>query len=216
MSEPNNPLPPGTEDLDEPDVNALHAAFYREKKEPTEGKEPVPRWMAAGFILLIAWGGWYLGRYDGLFDTQRSDMQPIAGAVVASDAPADPAGAGGVDLQRGGELYAGRCAACHQATGLGLPGLAPPIDGTQWATGDPDRMVKIVLHGLAGPITVKGVEWNSAMPPWGPSMTDDEISAVISYVRTSWSNDASHVTTADVTRVRDASDRSTPWTVEEL
>ncbi len=200
-------------DLNEPDLEVLHRAVLREKPEPFEGQEPVPLWMKAAFILLIAWGGWYLGRYDAEFDPQRADMQPLAGAVAAA-----PEGGGGDEglIARGRAVFGARCSACHQATGQGLTGLAPPLAGSEWVTGEPEVAVRIVLHGLTGSVTVAGTEWNGVMPAWGGSMTDDEIGAVLSYVRTSWGNDASVVQPELVKQVRDSEKRSKPWTAPEL
>jgi len=200
-------------DRNEPDLEVLHRAVLREKPEPFEGQEPVPWWMKAAFVLLIAWGGWYLGRYDAKFDPQRADMQPLAGAVAAT-----PELGGGDDalIARGRVLYGGRCAACHQATGQGLTGVAPPLAGSEWVTGDPEVTARIVLHGLTGPVTVAGTEWNGVMPAWGATMTDDELGAVLSYVRTSWDNSASVVQPDLVRQVRDSEERSTPWTAQEL
>lgn len=205
-------------DLDEPDIDALHRAVLREQKEPIEGREPVPIWMRAVFVVLIAWGGWYLGRYDAGFDAQRADMQPLA-TEAQSSSPSEPATAGGdaAMIARGAELFGGRCAACHQATGKGLPGVAPPLDGSEWVTGDPARTTRVILHGLTGPIEVAGQPWNGAMPAWGATMTDAEVAAVISYIRTTWSNEAGVVSPEEVKHVRDAhADRSSPWTAQEL
>lgn len=200
-----------SEELDEPDLAELHRAVLRERAEPIEGREPVPVWMGLAFGLLIAWGGWYLGRHDAAFDPLRSDLEPLLAAGPVSAAPPSAE----ADA-RGAALYAGRCVACHQADGRGLAHVAPPLDGSEWVTGDPVRLTRVVLHGLTGPIEVAGQPWSGAMPAWGASMTDEEIAAVLTHLRASWSNAAPPVSADEVRAVRQADARSAPWTAAEL
>ncbi len=196
---------------DDLDVAEIHEAVLRERQEPFEGREPVPVWMGLAFVLLIAWGGWYLGRYDARFDTTRADMQPLTAAATLDETRE------GDDLTALGEtLYQGRCSACHQANGKGLQGLAPPLDGSEWVTGDPKTATRIVLHGLTGPIEVAGQTWNGAMPAWGTSMSDEEIAAVLTFARSAWSNDAGAISPDEVGETRESDDRSSPWTAAEL
>ncbi len=117
----------------------------------------------------------------------------------------------------GAALYAATCKACHQASGLGLPGQFPPLAGSEWVTGSEERLVRIILHGILGEIEVEGETFNGAMPTWGPTFKDEDVAAVATYVRTTWGNKASPITTATVTRVRlKYSARTTPWTAAEL
>jgi uncharacterized protein len=120
-------------------------------------------------------------------------------------------------LTRGEAVYARTCAACHQSTGTGVDAAFPPLDGSKTATGDPAIPIRIVLHGLTGPVEVPGKPAvNSLMPPVA-GLNDAEIADVLSYVRHSWSNDAAPVPTDDVTKVRTATkDRQAPWTMKEL
>jgi mono/diheme cytochrome c family protein len=124
--------------------------------------------------------------------------------------PAAPDPAAAVD---GAALYAARCAACHQASGAGVPGAFPPLAGSEWVAGDAARLVAIVLHGLTGPITVMGAAYNGAMPAFGAQLTDGEIAAVLSHVRKQWGGaDAAAVEVAAASRVRAATqDRSRPF-----
>ena len=93
------------------------------------------------------------------------------------------------------------CATCHQATGLGLPGAFPPLAGSEWLLGNPEVPVRIAIAGMSGPITVKGVAYNSAMPP-PPGLTDDQIAEAVTYARTNFGNKASAVDAAFVKQVR--------------
>ena len=80
-------------------------------------------------------------------------------------------------VARGAIIYAANCAACHQATGKGVPGSFPPLDGSKIVNGPKEGQIAIVLHGKPG----------TAMPPW-TQLSDIDIAAVITYTRNSWSN----------------------------
>lgn len=86
------------------------------------------------------------------------------------------------------------CAACHQPTGLGLPGVFPPLAGSEWVNGPAENLIRIQLRGLQGPITVKGVEYGNVPMAPNSTMTDDQIAEVLTYVRNAWGNKASAVT----------------------
>lgn len=117
----------------------------------------------------------------------------------------------------GQKIYMVRCASCHQMQGTGVPGVFPPLTGTEWVTGDPGRLVRVILHGLTGPIEVSGVKYSGAMPPWGTFLTDEEVAAVATYVRANFGNEASEISEAQVTKVREThKDRKQPWTAAEL
>jgi mono/diheme cytochrome c family protein len=116
----------------------------------------------------------------------------------------------------GAEVYA-TCAACHMANGQGLVGAFPPLAGSDWVTGRADVPIALVLHGMQGPVPVKGVTYNAIMTPWGELFTDEEIANVVTYIRTNWGNAASAVTAADVAKVRAATKgRRAPFTAEEV
>jgi mono/diheme cytochrome c family protein len=114
-------------------------------------------------------------------------------------------------------VYSTTCAACHQATGEGVEGTYPPLAGSEWANGDDAKVVRIVLHGLTGPVEVAGETYSGMMPPWGGVLKDPELAAVLTYVRSAWGNKAAPVTVAKVAAIRAAtSARTTPWTAAEL
>lgn len=117
----------------------------------------------------------------------------------------------------GKKIYESRCMSCHQTNGQGISGVFPPLDGTDWVVGDKGRVVRIVLHGMMGEATIQGKVYSGAMPPWGTFLDDAEVAAVVTYIRSSWSNEASAVTAKEVAQVRAATkDRKTPWTEAEL
>ena len=107
---------------------------------------------------------------------------------------------------KGHEIYGrdGFCGTCHQEDGNGLPAAHfPPLAGSEWVTGKPETLIKITLHGLQGPITVKGKKYPGTAPmmPF-KHLSDDELSAVLTYVRNSFGNKASVVSASEVKAVR--------------
>ncbi len=110
----------------------------------------------------------------------------------------------------GEEVYRrdGHCITCHQPDGKGLPAAGfPPLHQTKWSTGNEDRLIKLTLNGLWGPIKVKGKDYPGYVPmtPFGGMLTDKEIASVLTYVRNSFGNKASVITTDKVRAVRNAS-----------
>jgi len=117
---------------------------------------------------------------------------------------------------RGIEVYSRTCVACHGPDGKGVAGAFPPLDGVDWVTGDPSKAIRIILHGLQGPIEVAGQRYENVMPPH-TDLKDQEIADVLTYVRQTWSNDAAAVSPAQVKELRDAfAGRTAFWTAEEL
>lgn len=114
------------------------------------------------------------------------------------------------------------CATCHQPNGAGLAAIYPPLDGSPWATGNEERLIKLVLNGLWGPLEIKGTTYDPAkgIPPmtaFGSILKDEEVAAVLTYVRNSWGNKAAPILPATVEKVREATkDRSTFWKPDEL
>jgi mono/diheme cytochrome c family protein len=117
----------------------------------------------------------------------------------------------------GKQVYATTCAACHQATGLGVEGTYPPLAGSEWVTGDEGKLVRIVLHGLTGPVEVAGETYAGAMPPWAGVLKDADIAAVTTYLRSTWGNKAAPITESTVASIRSSTKaRTAPWTAAEL
>jgi mono/diheme cytochrome c family protein len=112
----------------------------------------------------------------------------VAGAAAAVD---------------GKQLFGGKCAACHQATGLGVAGVFPPLAGSEWVIGDEKVLVNILLHGVNGEMQVKGNTYKGAMPGW-KSMNDSELAAVMSYIRSEWGNQAAAIKPDTVKAQREA------------
>ncbi len=117
----------------------------------------------------------------------------------------------------GSKIFATTCVVCHQVDGAGKEGLFPPLAGSEWVMGDEAKMLRIVLHGLTGPVEVAGETFSGAMPGWGGVLKDAEIAAVATYVRGAWGNKGAPIAAAKVTAIRAATKaRTTPFTVAEL
>lgn len=121
----------------------------------------------------------------------------------------------------GQEVYfrEGHCVTCHQANGQGLDPAFPSIASSSWVTGDKDRLIKIAMYGLMGPIKVGGKEYNGQVPmtPFAGMLKDDEIANVLTFVRNHFGNQAAPVTPADVKAVRDANPgRMMLYTTDEI
>lgn len=107
-------------------------------------------------------------------------------------------------MARGKKVYDVYCATCHQADGGGVPGLNPPLEKTPHVTGNKTTLIRIILKGLNTHEEINGETYNNIMPPHS-HLTDLQISDVLTYIRNSFGNKTTAVTTAEVKRVRSAS-----------
>jgi mono/diheme cytochrome c family protein len=114
-----------------------------------------------------------------------------------------------VSLEEGRAVYEKHCLACHQIDGSGVPGFYPPLSQTEWVTGDKDRLIEIVLLGLSGTIDVNGELYNQEMAS-SEFLSDEEISAVLTYIRTGFGNDGDEVTPQEVSSMRTKLRRNDP------
>lgn len=139
----------------------------------------------------------------------------LASGCRPSAPPASPdAAPAGVD---GAAVFLRVCAVCHQPNGAGVPGVFPPLAGSEiLAAPDPSRAVRIVLHGLQGPLTVGGKSYQGVMPAQGPLLNDAEIAAALTHARRSWGNRAPPVSADSVRAIRASTPRTTFWTWPEL
>jgi mono/diheme cytochrome c family protein len=193
-------------------IQQVHAILLREKPEPTEGYSPLPLLLLGFMSACILFSAIYLGRYSGGFDAMVYDERILPGMLEGAGAPVaqDP-------MVIGKRVFATNCVACHQATGLGLPGAYPSLVGSEWVLGPEERLIRILLHGVSGPITVKGATFNNAMPAFGPLLRDEQIAGVLTYIRSQWGNSAPAVSPDKLKAIRAATAGHTaPWAPEEL
>lgn len=172
----------------------------REYDDPDEAVRPLPRVFLLVVLGMFAWGVWYILQFESASDSAYGDRRTLA---ALADAPA-----GAVS---GAQLFTSKCAGCHQATGQGVAGVFPSLVGVDWVIGSEGRLVQILLHGIQGAIVVDGAEYNGLMPAWN-SLSDAELAALATYVRTTWGNAASAVSIETVVRERErTAARTTPW-----
>ncbi len=183
-------------------LEAIVAASWLDKTKGlpivTEaGKKPLDEWMKPAYETALA----HLNGHEvkekkeeivktGLQGTER-DLFNIGKAIYARD---------------------GFCNTCHQPDGKGLPASGfPPLTGNNWVLGSQERMIKIVLKGLYGPMEVQGKKYSGQVPmtPFGGMLKDEEVAAVVTYVRNSFGNKASAVSPAKVKQVRAATKSKT-------
>jgi len=124
--------------------------------------------------------------------------------------------------QRGEIIYnkEGYCVTCHMDDGQGLAASSfPPLAGSEWVTGDPTNLIKLTLKGIMGPMTVKGVRYEGYTPmtPYENLLSNQEIGDVLTYIRSSWGNDARAVPTDLVAGTRrSVADKKGFYRAEEL
>lgn len=178
----------------------------RENPDPVENSNPMP-WpmllLAAG---LMAFGIFYITQANVETPSAWGDGRSRAELTGAKK---EAGGGGKVD---GAAIYASLCVACHQATGLGLPGVFPPLADSEWVKGKDTTAAAILLHGINGALTVKGVVYKGAMPAFKDQLSDEQIAAVLSHVRSQWGNAAAEVKPETVAAVRtELKDRTGPF-----
>lgn len=178
-------------------MEAFVAASWLPKQQANQvfsiaKKNSFDDWMVKPFEIAVA-------HANGLNVVQRKETK-VSSTLTGKD----------LDLfVQGSKLYAkdGYCATCHQVNGKGLTSSGfPPLSNSKWVTGNEERLIKIVLKGLMGPMEINGIKYDGQVPmtPFGGLMNDQEIAAVLTYVRNSFGNKASVITPAQVKSVRTA------------
>ena len=211
-NDPSIPKPDDSEIVDN------HEALLHESDASRAGSEALSPKLMLFFMALAFVGAGYLVWNSGGFQSNVFNPARVAW---------DGAGSGGavavVDpMVLGKKVFTQTCQVCHQANGKGVPNQFPPLAGSEWVLasegwhGD-NHIVKIVLNGLQGVVTVEGAQYNNAMAPWGKVLKDEQIAAVLTYVRNEWGNKAPAITPEFVAKIREETkDRTDPWTQKEL
>ena len=134
----------------------------------------------------------------------------------APKAEAEPVVAAPAASGDGKAIYQAKCIACHGSTGGGVANVFPPLAESEWVNGPAENLIKIQIHGLTGPIEVKGVLYNSLMPG-NAAMSNEDIATVLTYVRSNMGNTAGPVSADEVAKIRDAAgENPTPITAKDL
>lgn len=174
------------------------------------GKKPIDRWMKHAY------------------ETAKTNLsgkssQPFADSEQPADsAPVHLSSAGKALWNQGAKIYRrdGHCVTCHQADGNGLPAAGfPPLSQTDWVNGSAERLIKLTLNGLHGPIEVRGKKYPGFVPmtQFRALLNDQEMAAVLTYVRNAFGNRSSAIRPAEVKTVRQATQSKAGfWTPQEL
>lgn len=220
---PDNNKPVESEEFREAELSSemnvakVHGSILRERAEPRDGYEPISLWLITLAFGLLFWGGMYLVSHSGGFQANVFNSNLVAwdgAGAAAGKGPPDP-------MVVGKRVFTQYCAVCHQTTGQGVAGQFPPLVDSEWVLsrewhGD-NHLVKVVLNGLQGPVTVKGAPYNNAMAPWGGVLKDEQISAVLTYIRNEWGNQAPPIPVEFVAKVREENAaRTEAWTQKDL
>ena len=186
--------------------------------EPSVGFAPVPIAIFLVIGILFYFGQLYLDHYGGGFNAKV--YQPYdSWDMVEKLQPKDD---NEKRFARGEKIFNDmHCVTCHQPTGIGIPGVNPPLAGSEWVLAEgPNRVIAIVELGLQGPVTVNGLQFNAAMPTLGRgNLSDEDVAAVATFIRTNIKrgNKASAVTPEQVKAVREQiKSRSAQWTSPEV
>jgi mono/diheme cytochrome c family protein len=190
--------------MNPPDISPQES---RENADPKEGARPIPVWVLVTAVLLVISCVYYIVRSDSAAASIYGDRRTLSD-LARKPKSAATAGA----TADGAAIFAARCAPCHQATGSGLPGVFPPLAGSNWVNGRDTTVIQILLHGIQGTLTVNGASYNGNMPTFGAQLSDAEIAAVLTHVRSHWGNKTGPISAAMVAAQRAASaGRSEPW-----
>ena len=150
------------------------------------------------------------GQMANRMQQMMSKFPPVKGEVPS------PSEASGSALN-GASLFVANCSSCHGADGSGIRGAFPPLNGSAVVQGDKETLTKILLHGLQGQVTVKGDQYNGTMPSFGGVLSDEEISSILTYVRSMPDNKSSNVSSEGVSSVRkETASHQQAWTPDEL
>lgn len=208
------------------DVTEVHAAIAREHADPRADVTPIPTWLSVVCAASLCWAGIYVGVFHGGFSPgvyNEYDSNPSAFFPLPQGASAGGAAGPAAELSMvafGEKVYKEVCQACHQPTGLGMPGQFPALAGSEWVDGseaNEKRLVAIILKGLKGPITVKGATYNNQMPGQGPQLNAKKVAAVVTYIRQAWGNKGGEISEAQAaSAIKEFADHGDQFTVEEL
>ncbi len=202
-------------------IQKVHAILLREKEEPSEGFSPMPLFLLGFISSMIFLVSVYVVHYRGDFDPLVYDHRFDAAAAAA--AASGPKVLTPEQMVAAGRRHYQTCVACHQANGAGVAGVYPPLAGSEWVTGSEERLIRVMLHGLNGPIQVMGNTYNGLMPAFGRvpgggyNWSNERIAQVTSFIRQEWGNAAGPITTEQVAEVlKTEAARNKAWTQDEL
>lgn len=205
-------------DASDDSIQKVHEKLLTEKSEPKEGYKTMPLFLLGLVSTMIFVTSVYVVHYRGGFSPMVYDerYQPKAGGPEVKELTPE-------QVIAAGKKHYATCITCHQANGQGVAGVYPPLAGSEWVTGNEERLIRVLLHGLSGPIEVKGNSYNSLMPAFGKvtgggyNWPDERVAQVLTYIRQEWGNQAAPISKEKVTEILNAEKaRAKAWTQTEL
>ncbi|MGH1539042.1 MAG: c-type cytochrome [Arenicella sp.] len=182
-----------------------------------ETPRPVPTWAWVLFLIVLGWAAGYISlAVSGKITMGNSGVDTIAIVDVTNTKPIAAESDTNNDTKSGAEsqgipndwvalgqqIYGNNCSSCHQANGMGLPNVFPPLKGNPAVLDDdPSLHIQAVLEGVSNK-TIEGVLYASPMPGFATTLSDEEIAAVVNHERSNWGNQAPLVTADDVKKMR--------------
>ena len=201
----------------------LHDSVRRENPlmPGGEGSVGVVVLVIASLILILG-GGQLFSTANGFSDSiyVNDNYQPAPRPSLGGEDVEAVQVAWIEDWMSDGKKVYNNCIACHQASGLGIPGQFPPLVGSEWVDGGTSRLGAIMLHGINGPFNVAGQTYNQLMPAWN-NLSDEKVAQVVTYIRREFGSlpedDDGVVTTEMIKAARELfSSQSGPYTEAQL
>jgi len=145
-----------------------------------------------------------------------TELRPEAVTAPPAVGDAELTDAERARVAAGARVFGSFCAACHQPNGAGMAGLAPPLRRSEWVSGAPERLIRIALHGLRGPLSADGVSFDGEMPGQA-HLGDEDLAAALSFLRRSFGHQSPLIAPPDVAAERAKwAARTGPWSPDEL
>jgi mono/diheme cytochrome c family protein len=228
MSQKDDPVSPRSKEQTRlgTGTSALSAPVAADESEPTAERRPISVLLIGLLIALLYWGDMYVMEHGADVSGKAGSFPPVVYDPFRSYAEverANPRSPIDEMLARGRRNFEMMCAPCHQPTGSGNPATGiPPLAGSEWVlTEGPGRMIRIIMDSVTGEIEVKGQKFNNPqMPPWRDLLNDEDLAALVSYVRFNkeWGNNAPVVKPEKVKEIRAATGphAGRQWTAPEL
>lgn len=194
------------------DIYDIHQAALRERPLPEEGTETGPWWLYAIILATFAFGFFYAGFYFGEFSYRPHQLYLSQNENEEEFEQVEL-----TQMELGENIYGRVCSTCHQSNGEGVEGAFPTLVGTDYVNGKVSRFAGIIIHGLYGEMEVNGVSYNGNMPAWGEQISDEEVAAVMTFVRNSFGNNSTDVPIDSIKSYRETfEERTAQWEVGEL
>lgn len=215
----NSNLSAGETGASDDSIQQVHAELAAKKPEPKEGFKVMPLFLLGFVSTMIFVTSIYVVHYRAGFSPMVYDERfdpSKAGAGVKKELTPEQI------IAAGKKAYLSACVSCHQANGMGVAGTYPTLAGADWVTGSEDLLIRVLLHGLTGPIDGKTYSGGNMpafgkVPGGGYNWNEEKISQVLTYIRQEWGNQAPPVTKDKVVEILAAEKtRAKPWTESEL